>query len=380
MISFDELAIERPVGSENNRIILNKLKNEAEKLGYHTISLPMKTQLWDGKDSFLEQNGIKVKIHPSPFSPSFKGRGKLVSCQGWQDVEDHPNSFLVFQESITKEGLMPLNFPVYFPPEHKEIYGKIIRSDPKCIITETGKQQMSGLDPHPYFEDGNFQYPTAYKGLDKSFNYEGEAYVEINSQTRPVMAEQLLIEKKGQSAPVILICAHMDSKYNTPGALDNAAGVYTLVKLLDRLEGDPFNSTIHIMPFNGEENYGLPGQVRYLDYIKENKRIIKAVINIDSPGCRDSQNAVSFYNIDEKRQEELLGKTQNLIKGVDWFAGDHAMFAFQGIPCIAATSGNLFEIAIRYTHTERDTKEIVDLQLIEKLAVDLHLLLMEIDK
>ncbi len=43
-------------------------------------------------------------------------------------------------------------------------------------------------------------------------------------------------------------------------------------------------------------------------------------------------------------------------------------FIFSGTPCIAVTASDLFGGALEYTHTEKDTLDIVNLELIEPTA------------
>ncbi len=379
MISLNDLAVERPVGSNNNKAIMDLLCKEAQAHGLEIVKLPIEVKSWNKKYSFAESNFRQIELYPSPFSPSFSGEGNITICDTWDDVINNPNSILVFQENLTKEILMPLDFPVYFPPEHKKIYDIIQAAKPKCIITETGKHKMSGLQPYPYFEDGNLQFASAYKDCEKYFVNQSKAYIEINSECRNTTTSQVVFKRKGYNESIIIICAHMDSKYGTPGALDNAAGLYTLSKIIENLKDDKLNSSVHYIPFNGEENYNIPGQIKYLDYIKKNKMHINLVINIDSPGFCGSQNAISFYNIEPIMQDSLISKTKSITKGQEWYAGDHAMFAFQQTPCIVATSNNLFETGIHYTHTEKDTIEIVDTKLLDELASDLRTIVKQVD-
>lgn len=380
MIPFDELAVERPLGSKNNENILGLIGREAEIHGYEVIRLSMKTKSWSPGPSFIEQSGVRTEILPSPFSSPFSGKGRLIACEGWEDLRNHGDSLLILRESLTKEALMPLDFPVYFPPDHRERHEILARSSPRCVIAETGRDRMSGLHPYPFFEDGNLGFPSAYKRSDKPLKDLQEAYIEIDSGFEEVETSQLILRKRGRERAITLLCAHMDSKYMTPGALDNATGLYALMNLLPALAKEELNSTLHLVPFNGEENYAIPGQLRYMDYLREKGERIRGVINIDSPGFVGSKNAISFYNIDENKQELLLGKAKGLEKGPQWFAGDHAMFAFQRIPCLVATSSNLFERAVDYTHTEKDTPDIVDLSKVHELVADLSLIVGEIDR
>ncbi len=58
----------------------------------------------------------------------------------------------------------------------------------------------------------------------------------------------------------------------------------------------------------------------------------------------------------------------DLLEGEQWYSGDHGMFAFQGIPCIAVTSSDMFTDAIKLTHTKNDIPEHVAIDLLKTLS------------
>ena len=132
------------------------------------------------------------------------------------------------------------------------------------------------------------------------------------------------------------------------------------------------NYDINIVPFNGEEYYEASDEVEYLKYINSSQDRVSLVINIDSPCHAGSKIAASLYNFDDPAKDVLdhLMQTQNeVVYGTEWYAGDHAAFAFRGIPCMVLSSSDLFEGGLDNTHTMRDTLDTVDLSQIE-LAVN----------
>ena len=159
----------------------------------------------------------------------------------------------------------------------------------------------------------------------------------------------------------------MDSKYFTDGAIDNASGLYTLYEVAKLLNNYQFNHAIEIVPLNGEDNPEAPGQLAYLKYLKKNKINIKSVINIDGIGHIGSKNMFSFYNFNESVKREIIKKNQ-ILEGDQWYSGDHGLFAFQEIPCIAITASTMFSDLMKITHTINDKKELVDIKLLKKLS------------
>ena len=365
---------ERPVGSENNMDILLYLENLMVKMGYDIKKLPFICTTWETDESCLTLNDRRIKIQASPFSQPFEGSGKLVFAKSLEELEtaDCQNCILVVGGELATTPLQPKEYPFYYPDAHKYLIELFERKQPAAIIAATGKHALCGLQPFPLFEDGNFLIPSAYvteamfeelQGNDK----EGMAWVSIQSKNKQQNSYQLVSRKRNKSNyGKIIICAHMDTKYNTQGALDNAVGVAVLIGAAARLAGSDYD--IDIVPFNGEEYYEASGEVEYLKYISSGQNEVSLVINIDSPCHAGSKIAVSLYNFDDPAKEVVdhLMQTQNeVVYGPEWYAGDHAAFAFRGIPCMVLTSSDLFEGGLDNTHTMQDTPETVDLSQIE---------------
>jgi len=382
MIKLVDIAIERPIGSDNSNLVQQIIKEEIRGLNYELLSLPIECSSWKKGFSYLEQDEKRIEVFPSPFSKSFSGKGIVIPCERVSELENPliKGNILLLHGEITKDPIMTKNFPFYFPEEHKDIYEAIEKAKPSCIITLTGKALLSGLDPFPFFEDGPQEIPSAYasKRLLEEIVINKEAIIEISSSVERRNAEQMVFKKDGLLKGKIIICAHVDTKYDTPGALDNAAGIYTLMKLAHLLSNETNLPEIEIVPFNGEEYYGVSGQLKYLEYLGDSD--IRCVINIDSPGYVGSKNAISFYNFNEEEISKIMLDKDTISRGQEWYAGDHAMFAFKGCPCIVATSSNLLEEVVKITHTNKDDISKVDISLLNSLADSLKEIIIGLDK
>jgi aminopeptidase YwaD len=368
-MKFDKLCIERPIGSNGNNEILDLLINEFKRLKYHTIELPFNCTIWKSNNSFISQNMNKIKIYPSPYSKSLKGifQIKYVSTMEVLLNLNRYNGILVFTDKLSQKGVMPKNFPFYFPDEDKLLYETIEKINPKGIIAITGQDESSGLNPFPIFEDINLKIPTAYVSSLEGIIEGNKVPVEINSKTNKTESKQIIFRKEGLSKEIIIIAAHMDTKYFTDGALDNAAGIYTLCEIARLIENMETKYTVEIVPFNGEDSPEVSGQLEYLNYLERNGYQINYMINIDGAGHIGSENMFSFYNYEDNIKNEILEKT-NLLEGEQWYSGDHGIFIFQEIPCIAITSSDMFGDAIKLTHSKKDKMEIVNIQLLKDLS------------
>lgn len=87
---------------------------------------------------------------------------------------------------------------------------------------------------------------------------------------------------KPEAVPRLVICAHMDTTLNTPGAYDNGCGLGALVGLAQALKGTDTRHGIDLIAFACEE-VGFVGSGYYVNDLKERGRLdqVKACINLD---------------------------------------------------------------------------------------------------
>lgn len=380
-----KIIIERPVGSLNNEKVLNYLEKELNEMGFNINSLFFKCKLWESDKSYLSIDDKAFEVNVSPFSEGFKGRGKIEIVGSISELQNMncKNKILILTQELAKEPLQPKDYPFYYPEEHKQLINLLEEKSPLAIIAVTGKHSMCGLDPFPLFEDGNFLIPSAYineevfKEVKKLYNKKICSLV-INSKKILKDSRQIIATKKSKSSRgKIVICAHMDTKYNTLGCLDNAVGIASLLEIAKRVKTEDYD--IEIVPFNTEEYYEGNGEVEYLKYLENNKEKPILFVNIDSPCHIGSKISVSTYNLDDKMKKinnNLISKSENVELGEEWYAGDHTAFAFRGISCIAITSSDIFSGALDNTHTMKDTMSTVDMELIKEVEIYVNNLIM----
>lgn len=369
---------ERPVGTKINEEIIDRLEEDFKAAGYEIISLPFECLSWQKGKSQLKMGNTVFELSVSPFSKAFRGSGEAVILETLDELKqkDLKGKIAILCGQLAEQPLQPKDFPFYYPEEDKAVISLLEQKEPRAIIAVTGKSQLSGMNPFPLFEDGNFLIPSTYMSKDRIeqlrelINRKTEVLLNIDSEVTIKQARQLAARKKGiEGKKKIMVCAHMDTKYNTPGALDNAAGLCVLMQLMDILKGEDI--PVEFVPFNSEEYFSAGGEVSYLNWSKSQQDKISLVINIDSPCHTHSETAISYYNLNEGQQaviDRMIEKEKKIIKGEPWYAGDHCAFVFQGFPCLAVTSSDLFEGGLEYTHTPEDTLETVGAALIGKTA------------
>jgi aminopeptidase YwaD len=283
---------------------------------------------------------------------------------------------------------MPKNFPFYNPDEHMRIIRLLEKKHPMAIISVTGRNpELAGaVYPFALIEDGDFDIPSAYMTEEEGARLASQGN---NVVTLVIEAERLpssglnLAASKGHIGRRVVVSAHMDTKDNTPGALDNAAGVIVLLLLAELLKDYDEEYGIELVPFNGEDHYSAAGEITYLKANEGRLKDILLNINIDGVGYCQKKNVYSLYECSEDMARLIRGLFQSqdtLVEGQPWYQGDHMVFAMNGVPALAITSEGFMEVETKIAHTPADRPELVDCEQLVEIAYVLQELLISIGK
>jgi leucyl aminopeptidase len=238
--------------------------------------------------------------------------------------------------------------------------------------------------------------------LEQVAPYVSADQIEIDPYTytdaeQPYTWQNLIVRFPGKTTPEekILLTAHFDSivvrggdalQY-APGADDNGTGTTVLLQAVRFLSAQPFEKSIDIIFFSGEEE-GLNGSKAYLeDHPTEN---IVAVINVDmigydsnSDSCMEihagtnenSQNialALSQVNL-----QYNLGLQTEILTTNATDRSDHASFWAKNIPAVLLIE-NFFDTATSdlchtadpnpYYHQTTDTIENINIDYVQRIT------------
>jgi Zn-dependent M28 family amino/carboxypeptidase len=150
-----------------------------------------------------------------------------------------------------------------------------------------------------------------YENLEKAARYikqeleslgyhlEEQVYSIGGKPYRNLIATKKGINKKDK---IIIVCAHYDSVWGSPGADDNASAVAGLLELARLLCQDNLNKTIKFIAFTNEEppifmSHDM-GSLRYAKEARRKKENIEAVLCLESLG---------FYSEKKNSQSYPLG-------------------------------------------------------------------------
>ena len=371
---LERLCVEIPsrrVGSEGNRAATDFFAETVASFGFRTECPEFACIDWEQEGAHLTASGESFDAAPSPYSLGCEVNAPLAVVTSVDELEaaEIAGAIVLLRGDIAKEQLMPKNFPFYNPDEHRRIIGLLDLKAPRAIIAATTRNpELAGaVYPFPLIEDGDFDIPSVFMTEDEGYRLASHAgqVVTLESRARRIPSSGCnVVARKATAAPRrIVLCAHIDSKLGTPGALDNAAGVVTLLLLAELLEDYDGGLGVEIIAINGEDNYAASGEKLYLEHNQGKLGDIVLSINLDALGYRQGPTAYSLYECSDAISAAVrsaFGGYADLREGEPWYQSDHMVFVQNQVPALAITSEGLMEIETAVAHTPQDRPELVD--------------------
>lgn len=361
----------RPVGSAGNRAATDFFAATIAASGFAVEQPSFDCFDWQSNGATLTVGGQLFAVLVSPYASGCQVYGPLrVAAQldelAALELED---AILLLRGDLAKEQLMPKNFPFYNPESHRQIISLLEAKAPQAIICATSRDAMTAgaLYPFPLFEDGDFAIPSVYttdQEGDRLAELAGaEVELRIDAWRSPARGCNVLARKGADQRRRLVCCAHIDAKSGTPGALDDGAGIVTLLLLAALLADYQGRLTIELVAINGEDYYSSPGEQLYLAHNQGRFDELVLGVNLDGLGYRRGACAYSFYDClpelaDPIRQ--LFAAYPELVEGEAWYQGDHVLFLLNQRPALAITSTEVQELMTTVVHTAHDTPELVD--------------------
>ncbi len=372
---------ERTVGSAGNRKATGLFCEKVSSFGWDTVLQEFDAFNWMNGGASISAADQQFEAFVSPYSLGCSIKSELVDIESFDELsrKDLTGKIILMRGNIAGEQLMPKNFVFYNPDEHKKIISVLEDKKPAAIIAATGRNSAlaGGAYPFPLIEDGDFDIPSVYITKEKGCElmaYKGKTLkLESISERLPGKGFNVIARKGINEEHRIVITAHIDAKNGTPGAIDNATGVITMILLAELLHDYSGKSVIELAALNGEDYYSAPGQMKYLCDNHDKFNQIKLCINIDGAGYYKGKTAVSHYDIPDKYNivlSDVFKNFKEMKPGTPFPQGDHSIFVQYGCPAFAFSSDWLIENMENQsiTHTPNDNPGIVDCRKIVNTA------------
>lgn len=324
-----------------------------------------------GEDTF--------EVFAGPYSFGCDIIAPLVSCSTLDELNavHSTGNVLLLSGDLAVEQLMPKHFPFYNPEHHQGLYRLLEEKSPVAILAATTQNPdtAGALYPFPLFEDGDFDIPNAYMTAEEGRRLAGRAgqavRLRFDGDRRPAEGWNIVAAKGRAGAPRIVLTAHIDAKDGTPGALDNASGVTTLLLLAVLLSDYAGPYRVELTAINGEDYYAGSGEVAFIQANEDRFEEILLGINLDGAGYRRGRTAYSLYGCNERMQtkvQEVFADPEHFIAGPAWYQSDHFLFILKERPALAFTSEAVDHLVREIVHTTKDAPDLVSPAALVEIA------------
>ncbi|MBC8331798.1 MAG: M28 family peptidase [Anaerolineae bacterium] len=381
----------RTVGSAGNRQATDFFRKIMRALGFDVETPQFDCIDWRADGARLAVGDTTYKVFPSPYTLGGQWQAPLETATTIEELTrlEARGKIILLHGELTKGQLVPKNYVFFNVEEHQRIIALLEENQPAAIIAATDSDPglAGGISPFPLIEDGDFDIPSVYMTAEKGQSllaYLGETVeLEIRAQRTAATGCNVLARKGNPQGVRLVFMAHIDAKTNSPGAVDNGAGIVILLLLAELLKtyAGPFD--IEITAVNGEDYYAASGEMLYLAQQGAEFEKIALAINIDAAGYFDGKTAYSLYDCPSEIANtirHIFAGHAELIEGEKWYQSDHSMFIQHQVPAMAITSEKFWHLTSHITHTPKDHPNIIDPAKLVATAQALYELVLALEK
>ena len=366
----------RPIGSTANLAAADYISEVFQRTGLSLERQQFSCPDWTEEHTSLELNGEPLEAGANTFSPACNIRAATTPVGTLAELESASiaGRIPVFYGDMAQAELAARG-AIYVSERDRKILRLLEAGRPAGIIT---------INPTLYhrwrlIEDFDLDIPSvtvsARSGLKLLKNPGAIVQMKVAARRSPSHSANVIGRLEGDIPERIVLCAHYDTKVDTPGAYDNAAGVGVLLTLAQVLSKGKHRHTLEWVAFSGEEGYGLGD----MEYARMAGRAgdgfdrVTAAINFDGVGPLTAASSVACFAASQALEtliDERIRSYPGVVKVEPWPASDHYIFYSNGTPSIAFSSRGIRDIY----HTPSDTMEWISgakLAEVVRLALDL---------
>jgi aminopeptidase YwaD len=331
----------RQIGSPANQSAADMIREGFRSFGLEVEEQSYPCTAWESEDVFLEFGNERLEAEANAFSLACDVTALLVSAGTLTELESVSahGKFLLLYDGLTRAPLSPKSW--FLKDERDEHIIQILESmQPAAIIAPPTSTDYYGQLTEDWELDLSAITVTSAVVRQLIRHADSSIHLKISAQRIPAHARNIVARKAGRESGRIVLCAHFDSKINTPGASDNAAGVAVLLELVERLSKRESRFGLEFIAFNGEEYLPI-GDDEYLRRAESYFPDIRCAINLDGVGpmlAATSLTALSIPEAIEANLRQMLADFPGVVWVEPWYESNHSTFAMRGIPALAVSA------------------------------------------
>ena len=264
---------ERHAGTDNEAMAADYIEKEMSRIGLEVKANSFRFLGWELRReptlNVLKPWARSLEVKPAIFSGSTPEAGVVgeLKPSGSMHLVDFNPALVWPRYAIVDENDKPLAYvissstraPIVFPLTKRILCGRL----PTFIVGTEGREQIETL-------------------LAKG-KVEVEAKIDVSLEPDCKSQNVHGFLKGSRLSERVIVCAHYDSMYGSPGANDNASGIEAMLRIAENWASKKPETTLEFVAFGAEE-YGLFGSRFYVNELKDMNEVskVKAVVNLDT--------------------------------------------------------------------------------------------------
>jgi hypothetical protein len=332
----------RPSGSENCHAAAEYISDRMRQQGLDVETQDFPCPAWTCETAELTINNRTVEVLANAYSPSCDVIAPVIPAATLAELEtaEIGERIALLYGDLTRE---PIACKSWFLKEQRD--ERIIQ-----ILEEKKPAAVLTVQIHPgsinrLIEDWEFTLPSATLPNESALvlfqNLQAPVHLRLRTHQQPGSTANIVSRLKGQRPETIVFCAHYDTKIDTPGAGDNAAGVAALLALVEHYAKIRPQASLEFVAFTNEEYLPI-GDDTYLERAgKDFLNKVMLAINFDGLGHILDCNTLAIYASSEPFTARVTEVSRDFpaIQWVDpWPQSNHSTFSFRGVPALAFSS------------------------------------------
>jgi Iap family predicted aminopeptidase len=332
----------RPLGSKRNQAAVDYVQKVFKASGLEVERQEFPCPVWEILETRLGFDGQRYVAAANVFSPPCHVVAPTFPIGSLIELEqaELAGRIALLYGDLTGGHGYSARRAYYFPERDRRVYEILEQKRPAALITI--QPQAGSLQR--LMSDWEFSIPSATVpaevGLLLRRRNGDKVELKIESHTTPAHFCNVSATQKGKRQEKIILCAHLDSMTDAPGALDNGSGVAVLLTLAETLAQRQFPLGLAFVALNGEENGGV-GAAEYLKRKEHELGQVLALINIDGVGQFLGTNSVAVFASSPALQEQVANlrrRFPGMVQVDPWYESDHTAFFTRGVPSLALSS------------------------------------------
>ncbi len=312
---------------------------------------------WQMTSASLACDGIPLELQVNTYAPSCNVKAEMIFCCTLAELKlaNITGKVAVLSGALTRQDWVPRYACYIAGPD--PVVELLEKAQPAAVIMVSPKLDVF----RPIYEDWEFKIPSvsvsARVGRRLLENCTKSVQLKVESTRQPASTFSVIARRAGTRRERILVSAHYDTDWTSPGAFDDASGTALLLAMAKHLPRTECG--IELVAFSGEDGSAIEPTVYFDQTSSEDVASLLAVINIDGVGIKLGSNTLTLMSGSKALAEELkqmLPDFPSVSWGDPWYESDHTAFAMRGIPSIPVSSAGWPGVH----HTPEDTLEWMD--------------------